>query len=63
MKHDMFYVKQRCKKTQNDQLLRGSWRNATSMCMGRYKFVVLLNPYIIKYDWDETRYVLRKISM
>jgi len=31
--------------------------------MDRYKFVVLPNPYIIKRDWDETRYVLRKIKM
>ena len=63
MKHDMFYAKQRCKKTQNDQLLRGSWRNATSMCMDCCKFIVLPNPYIIKRDWDGTRYVLRKIKM
>jgi len=41
MKHDMFYAKQRCKKTQNDQLLRGSWRNATSMCMDCCKFIVI----------------------
>ena len=46
-----------------DQPLRGRWRNATSKCIGRYKFVVLPNPYIIKRDWDETRYVLRKIKM
>ena len=46
-----------------DQPLRGSWCNATSKCMDRYKFVVLPNPYIIKRDWDETRYVLRKIKM
>ena len=31
--------------------------------MGRYKFIVLPDPYIIKRDWDETRYVLRKIKM
>jgi len=31
--------------------------------MGRYKFVVIPNPYIIKRDWDETQYVLRKTKM
>ena len=62
MKHNMFYVKSRCKKTPTGQLLCGRWRTATSKSMGRYKFVVLRNPYIIKRDWDETRDVLRKIK-
>ncbi|EEX53401.1 hypothetical protein HMPREF6745_1160 [Prevotella sp. oral taxon 472 str. F0295] len=33
------------------------------MCVGRYKFIVLPNPYIIKRYWDETRYALRKTKM
>ena len=46
-----------------DQPLRGRWRTATSMCMDCCKSFVLPNPYIIKRDWDETRYVLRKTKM
>gem|GEM_PF-3412863 len=46
-----------------DQPLRGSWRTTTNMCMGCCKFIVLPDPYIIKRDWDGTRYVLRKIKM
>ena len=63
MKRDMFYVKSRRKKAPKGQLLRGRWRTTTSKSMGRYKFVVLRNPYIIKRDWDETQYVLRKTKM
>ena len=52
IRHHTFYARPRCKEIPLCQQLRGSWRNATNMCMGNYKFVVLPNPYIIKRDQD-----------
>ena len=52
MKHDMFYVKPKCKKASKNQSLRGSWRNATNMCMGCYKFAAIPKLLHNKRDQD-----------
>ena len=41
MKHDMFYVKSRCKKTPKGQLLSGRWRTTTNLYVGSYKFAAI----------------------
>ena len=60
MKHDMFYVKSRCKKTPKGQPLRGRWRTTTNLYMGSYKFVVIPKHIYNKRDQDEIPYILRK---
>ena len=41
MKHDMFYVKPKCKKAPTGQPLRGRWRTTTNLYVGSYKFAAI----------------------
>ena len=60
MKRDLFYVKQRCKKTPKGQLLSGRWRTTTNLYVDGYKFAAISRLIYNKQDLNEIPFILRK---